>query len=157
MTSFLPHSLLKDCNSKGTFIWRNRGLRFQCVNLGCMIPPLKPPSQKKKTLTLPPPSLVLSHVYSCEKTQSPCLFSSSSQIKSDRSRLFLHTSSSTWIKAHSHLSLQPLSSDFHTPRRRTPSSKLALPLPSYPSDMMSSSLPHPHSAFLRITTFRKPK
>lgn len=39
----------------------------------------------------------------------------------------------------------------------TPSSKLALPLPSYPSDMMPSSLPHPRSAFLRITTFRKPK
>lgn len=44
MTSFLPHSLLKGSNSKCSFIWRNRGLRFQCVNMGCMIPPLKPPS-----------------------------------------------------------------------------------------------------------------
>lgn len=126
MTSFLPHSLLKDCNSKGTFIWRNRGAKISMCEFGVHDSTFKTP------LTLPPPSLVLSHVYSCEKTQSPCLFSSSSQIKSDRSRLFLHTSSSTWFKAHSHLSLQPLSSDFHTPRRRDPKLQARPPPPFLP-------------------------
>lgn len=151
MTSFLPHSLLKDCDSKWSFIWRNRGLRFQYVNLGCTIPPLKPPS----------PSLLLP-------------WSSPMSTAARRPRVLVcshhhHRSSQTEVgysyTHHLPLGSKPIaifpSSSYHqisTPVGEGPQAPSSpYPLLSYPSDVMYSSLPHPRSDFLRITTFRKPK